>query len=37
MSTQLGRISGALLKDNLLRDGIDLGLPASKEAPTAYL
>lgn len=24
MSTQIGRISGALLKDNLLRDGIDL-------------
>lgn len=24
MSTQIGRISGALLKDNLLRDGVDL-------------
>ena len=24
MSTQVGRISGALLKDNLLRDGVDL-------------
>ncbi len=24
MSVELGRISGALLKDNLLRDGVDL-------------
>jgi len=29
MSTQVGRISGALLKENLLRDGIDLAFETS--------